>query len=227
LEIRPFPDKHLSLTHDYCCKEENNISLAKPHLIKRSLQFYSDSSFHNLDNVEEERRHKRNTQEKLTIELGVFLDEAAYRTFMPFFDNDIKMLHDMILAYVSNIQARFHHPTLGVYIDILLVHLEIMKTQPSNLPISIDIEEMLNSFCKYENTRNPSDDNDPRHWDVAIYLTGINISLPDEPNVLGRAYQNKVCNIDKSCAIVKFGVANDKCSGFASSLTAAHEIAHV
>jgi len=225
LEIKPFPDKHLSLTHDYCCKDENNISLAKPHLIKRSLQLYPDPSFYNLDNAEEERRHKRNTQEKLTIELGVFLDVAAYRTFMPFFDNDIKKLHDIILAYVSNIQAKFHDPTLGVSIDISLVHLEIMKIQPANLPASEDYWEILHLFCEYAKTRNAPNDSDPRHWDVAIYLTGLKLYFNYDSDILKTPY-TELCSIDTSCVVAEFGVPRKMSSGFSSSLIAVHEIGH-
>ncbi|XP_067214569.1 A disintegrin and metalloproteinase with thrombospondin motifs adt-2-like isoform X2 [Linepithema humile] len=225
LEIRPLRNDYASLfsINDLCVKEEFNISFGKSYLIKRSLQSSADSSFHKLDNMRLKRDQK--TQEKLTIELAVFLDEAAYRKFMPFLNKDKEMLRMLILAYVNRIEALFHHPSLGVSIDISLVHLEIMEKQPLNLPVFGNASKLLNSFCKYAETRNPPDDNDPHHWDVGLYLTGINIYLKNS-YTMGIS-RTKTCNLIESCAIVEFGVADYVTSGFASSHIAAHEIGHV
>nr|XP_012220755.1 PREDICTED: A disintegrin and metalloproteinase with thrombospondin motifs 2-like [Linepithema humile] len=229
LEIRPLQDDYafLSSTDDLCVKEKINISFGKPHLIKRSLQLSANTSFHNLDNFELKRRHAKNTQKKLIIELGVFLDEAAYRTFMPFLGNNESTLRMLILAYVNRIQAVFHHPSLGVSIDILLVYLEIMEKQPSHLPVfGGNSSKLLDSFCYYAQIQNPPDDNDPHHWDVGLYLTGIDLYSKDRTN-LGMSFVNVVSVQKYSCAIVEFGVANDLSSGFTSSLVAAHEISHI
>ncbi|XP_067213566.1 A disintegrin and metalloproteinase with thrombospondin motifs adt-1-like isoform X2 [Linepithema humile] len=187
LEIRPLRNDFafLSSIDDLCVKKEINISFGKPHLIKKSLQLSADSSFHNSDNFKLKRRHVQNTQEKLNIELAVFFDEAAYRTFTLFLGKDENILRMLILAYVNRIQAVFHHPSLGVSIDILLVHLEIMEEQPLNLPVfDGNATRLLNSFCKYAESVNPPDDNDPNHWDVGLYLTGINI-YSDDHSTLG------------------------------------------
>ncbi|XP_012220682.1 A disintegrin and metalloproteinase with thrombospondin motifs adt-2-like isoform X1 [Linepithema humile] len=227
LEIRPLRDNFasLSLIDDLCVKEEMNISFGKPHLIKRSLRLTADSSFHNLENFKLKRRHVQNTQEKLTIELAVFFDEAAYRMFMPFLDENKEMLHMMILAYVNRIQAVFHHPSLGVSIDISLVHLEIMDKQPFNISVSNDTNKLLDLFCEYAKTRNPPNDNDPRHWDVGLHLTGIDIySLTKDSLALSK---NDVCDSNTSYVIVGLGTTRHMLSGFTSSLIAAHEIGHV
>lgn len=212
------------LIDDLCVKEEINISFGKPHLVKRFLQLSANLSFHNLDNFKLEGRYARNTQKELNIELAVFFDEAAYRTFMPFLNEDDEKLLAVILAYVNRIQAIYHHPSLGVSIDISLVYLEIMNQQPLNLPVfdgnSINL---LRSFCEYANTRNYPD-NDSRHWDVSLYLTGINIYKNDY-STLGKAFFDEACHTN-SCAIVEFGAAGFT-SGFSSSVVAAHEIGHV
>ncbi|XP_067213380.1 A disintegrin and metalloproteinase with thrombospondin motifs 1-like isoform X2 [Linepithema humile] len=232
LEIKLLRDNFasLSLIDDLCVKKEINISFGKPHLIKRSLQSSADASFPNLNNFVMKRRHVHDTQKKLTIELAVFLDEAAYRTFMPFLGENKNVLRMLILAYVNRIQAVFHHPSLGVSIDISLVHLEIMKEQPLNLPVfGGDDGKLLTSFCNYAATRNPPDDNDSRHWNVGLYLTGLNIYWikQDDLSSIGLANRNSTCDLTASCAIVEFGIAIKITSGFSSSLTAAHEIGHV
>ncbi|XP_067213551.1 A disintegrin and metalloproteinase with thrombospondin motifs adt-2-like isoform X2 [Linepithema humile] len=230
LEIRPLRDDYasLSLTDDLCVKKEMNTSFGKPHLIKRSVQLSADSIFHiNLDNFKLNRRHVKNTEKKLTIELAVFFDEAAYRTFTLFLGKNKSTLRMLILAYVNNIQAMFRHPSLGVSIDILLVYLEILDKQPLNLPVfGGDAKKLLDSFCKYAESVNPPDDNDPHHWDVGLYLTGINIYLENN-YVIGRSRTYGACTLNTSCAIVEFGIANELTSGFASTVVAAHEIGHV
>nr|XP_012220743.1 PREDICTED: A disintegrin and metalloproteinase with thrombospondin motifs 2-like isoform X2 [Linepithema humile] len=233
LEIRPLRDDlaSSSLTDDFCVKEEINISFGKSHLIKRSLQLSADTSFHNLDNFKLKQRRVKNTKKKLTIELAVFLDEAAYRTFMSFLDGNKEMLRMMILAYVNNIEAVFHHPSLGVSVDISLVYLKIMNKQPSNLPVYGGDKKRLHSFCNYTETLNPTDDNDPDHWDVGLYLTGRNLYYTEqgvvENSTLGISNKNSACTLFQSCVVTEFGIADTVSSGFSSSLTTAHEIGHV
>ena len=234
MEIKPLRHDFASSSsiNNLCITQEINISFGKPHQIKKSLQLSADTSFHNLDNFKLKRRYVQNTQEKLTIELAVFFDEAAYRIFMPFLDNDEQMLHMLILAYVNNIQAVFHHPSLGVSIDISLVYLEIMNKQPSNLPVyGGDDLKLLYSFCNYMGTLNPTDDNDPDHWDVGLYLTGINLCYTDQGVVkndtLGMSNRNSACKLFQSCVVAEFGIADVVSSGFSSSLSTAHEIGHV
>ncbi|XP_067213579.1 A disintegrin and metalloproteinase with thrombospondin motifs adt-2-like isoform X2 [Linepithema humile] len=230
LEIKPLRDDYASLIDDLCVKKEINISFGKSHVIKRSLHLSTNLTFDSLDNFKLKQRYVRNIQEKLTIELAVFLDEAAYRTFMPVLDNDEKMLNMLILAYVNNVQAMFHHPSLLVSIDISLVYLEIMKEQSSYLPVfDGDDEKLLDSFCNYAKIRNPPDDNDPLHWDVGLYLTGINIYWAKKGDIgtLGLSHSYGGCSLNESCAVVEFGIVGFLTSGLSSSITAAHEIGHI
>lgn len=229
MEIRPLRDNFASSPFiDHFCDKEINISLGKSHLIKRSFQLFADSTVNNLDKFKVKQRNVRNAEGKLTIELGVFFDEAAYRTFMPFLDEDENSLRMLILAYVNHIQTLFHDPTLGVPIDISLVYLEIMKKQQFYIPKNYDDNydhKLLFLFCNYAKTRNPPDDNDPRHWDIALYLTGIDIYYKDG-NSIGISFKN-VCSLNEACSVVEFGIPYTITSGFSSALTAAHEIGHV
>ncbi|XP_012221050.2 A disintegrin and metalloproteinase with thrombospondin motifs adt-2-like isoform X1 [Linepithema humile] len=232
LEIRPLRHYFASSSsiYDLCVKEEINISFSKPYLIEKSLQLSADSNFRKFDHFKLKRRFVRDTLKKLTIKLAVFFDAAAYHTFMPFLDKDEEKLHMMILAYVNRIQAVFHHPSLGASIDISLVHLDIMRKQPSNLPVSDDDEKLLNSFCNYTITLNPKD-NDPNHWDIGLYLTGMNIYKTKRGKVPystgGTSNINSACTMFPSCVVTEFGSAGALSSGFSSSLIAAHEIGHV
>ncbi|XP_067203575.1 A disintegrin and metalloproteinase with thrombospondin motifs 4-like isoform X2 [Linepithema humile] len=101
LEIRPLRNSfaHLNLMDDICIKEHVNFSFGKPHLIKRSLQHFVNSTFlGNSGNLKQKRRHAQNTEQKLTVKLAVFFDKAAYNTFMPFLNNDTEKLRNVILV---------------------------------------------------------------------------------------------------------------------------------
>jgi len=234
-EIKPLRNNFTpSNLIDICVREQINLSFGQPHLIKRSLRYSTNSELYYLNNFKPERRYIReNTQQKLTIELAVFLDETAYNNFMPLLNNDKGKLHDMILAYVNEIQAVFHHTSLGVTIDILLVSLEIMEKQPSNLPLfDGKAEKVLKSFCKYAANRNPLDDNNLHHWDIGLYLTGIDLYqiMAKQKNyfTMGLGHLDGVCQKLRSCAIVEFGnIFSNVFSGFATALTTAHEIGHL
>nr|XP_012216561.1 PREDICTED: A disintegrin and metalloproteinase with thrombospondin motifs 7-like [Linepithema humile] len=236
LEIRPLRNDFapLSLIDDFCVKEQINLSFAQPHLIETAVQHFSDLNLYHWNNIKPKRRRVRRTQREKTIELAVFFDEAAYHIFMPFLDNDKEKIRYMILAYVNRIQAMFHHPSLGASIDISLKRLEIMEKQPINLPVvDRDYKKLLRSFCNYATTYNPPHDDNPHHWDLSLYLTGIDIYKYLENNsksyfILGASYPNGICTANTSCAIVEFRAASKIISsGLRSSSTAVHEIGHV
>jgi hypothetical protein len=48
-------------------------------------------------------RREYSPTQKLTVEVGVFFDEAAYKIFAPFFNYDSKRLQDMLLAYMNGV----------------------------------------------------------------------------------------------------------------------------
>lgn len=234
LEIQPLRNEFAPLCLSNNFREQANVSFFKSHRIKK-LRSLNDSNLDYLVNFKLSRPRRQETQRKLTIELAVFFDEAAYDEFMPLLDNNKEILHNMILAYVNQIQVAFHHPSLGVPIDISLVRLDIMDKQPSNLSVFHgDVDELLSSFCKYASSLNPSDDNDPRHWDIGLYLTGLNlfeiVKNQVKYSTSGHAYINAACNLLFSCAVTEFRPslnAPGDFSSFASFRIAVHQIGHL
>ncbi|XP_067211027.1 A disintegrin and metalloproteinase with thrombospondin motifs adt-2-like isoform X2 [Linepithema humile] len=236
-EIKPLRNDlaSLSLLDDIYVQEQINLSFGKPHLIKRSLQYFANSSLYHFDNFKSKQRYVRNTQQKLIVELAVFFDKSATDKNKYFLRFHYKKLRNLIFAYVNQIQLLFHHPSLGVSIDIWLVHLEIMQEQPKSLPV-YDFEkkkiftasEILQSFCNYATLSLRK----KRHWDLGLYISGLDFSFIRQGNggIEGLAYIGRLCKNWSSCAIAKFGaVPRAVHSGFAAARIAAHthEIAHV
>ncbi|XP_077269582.1 ADAMTS metallopeptidase stall [Temnothorax americanus] len=238
LEITPLRNSLASsplLVDDRYAKEEVDLSLGEPHVVKRS----PPRPPVDLD-VEETRRPRRRirdyTKGKLTLELAVFFDEAAYRLFSPFLDEDDGKIRDMLLAYVNGIQALYHHPSLGVAIDVSLIRLDIIQRQPLDLPhFGGERGSLLDSFCNYANARNPPEDAHSRHWDMGLYVTGLDLYAVENGRrngaTMGLATVGGLCIPRYSCVIAELGVTDQlgkpyPSAGFTSVYIAAHEIGH-
>ncbi|XP_051167206.1 A disintegrin and metalloproteinase with thrombospondin motifs adt-2-like isoform X2 [Leptopilina boulardi] len=216
--------------------KNNNINnkqleyLKIPHIIKK----FSPPSNVTIIKLNEIKREIINSQ--LTMELALFFDEMAYKIFKPFFNDDEKKLRDMLLAYVNGIQAIYHHPSLGVKINIILIRLEIMRQQPRELPhYNGERGSLLDSFCRYSKIYNHINDSNPNHWDIGLYISGHDffaIENGRKNNVtMGLATVGGICLEDYSCVIAEFGVRNTfgkpyPSAGFTSVYIAAHEIGH-
>lgn len=169
------------------------------------------------------------------LELAIFVDEKAYGNFVGFLGGEAK-LTDFILGYINQVQAIYLQPSLQEKVHISLVHLELLEKQPADLPhYSGNRDLLLSSFCKYQSKRNPGDDSHPRHWDTALYLSGLNFFAIEggRKNVvtMGLAPVGGVCYRDHNCVITELGTTSDAgkpypSAGWTSAYVAAHEIGH-
>lgn len=237
MEITPLrndPEPSPLLLDDrYVNNKEQADPVGEPHVVKRS-----PSSLRIPISLQQEtpKRVRVMKDERLTLELAVFFDEAAYRLFSPFLDEDDEKIRDMLLAYTNGIQALYRHPSLGVPIDILLIRLDIIQRQPFDLPhFGGERSGLLDSFCHYANARNPAEDDDPRHWDMGLYVTGLDLYILEDGKrnraTMGLATVGGLCIPLYSCVIAELGVTDQlgkpyPSAGFTSVFIAAHEIGH-
>ncbi|XP_012230166.2 A disintegrin and metalloproteinase with thrombospondin motifs adt-2-like isoform X1 [Linepithema humile] len=241
LEIQPLQNVFAPLifTDDVCIKEQINQTFGKPHLIKRSLQYYDDSNFHHMNNFKRKQRDVKNKKENFTIELAVFIDAETYRQFKAVLHDDAK-IREIMSVYVNYIQTCFHHPSLGILIDIYLIRVIILRKQPATLPVfDGESESLLRSFCNYAKTLNPPYDNDPGHWDIGLYITQMNLfkstsigfgkATVQRKNyeIWGESYHDGACSPHSSCAIVQFLPNEIETAGFRSSFNAVHLIGNL
>ncbi|XP_042241470.1 uncharacterized protein LOC121879048 isoform X2 [Homarus americanus] len=192
----------------------------------------SDASQHDQHEV------KKRSQSK-TIELGVFVDQAAYDLFFPYLGSSVA-LTEFILGYINGIQALFHHPTLGQKIQLVINYIELMAKQPTNLVhFGGDREKLYDSFRLYNAEKTKSSENmvDVQPWDIGILISGHNFYSTKGKNgkpsysSMGLAAVRGVCHPDYSAVIVELGVTDTwgkpyTTAGFASVYVMAHEIGH-
>lgn len=209
----------------------------EPHIFKKSYTLNRPNfEFSNNIPLERDISYGDVKIKNLTMELAVFFDEPGYRIFSPFFERDDIKLRDMLLAYINGVQAAYHHPSLGVKMNIVLVRLEIMHKQPTDLPhFNGERGALLNSFCRYSKNHNPSDDSNPNHWDIGLYVSGLDFYALEKGRknsvTMGLATVGGICFDDYACVIAEFGVTNNfgkpfPSAGFTSVYIAAHEIGH-
>ncbi|XP_013194658.2 A disintegrin and metalloproteinase with thrombospondin motifs adt-2 [Amyelois transitella] len=170
-----------------------------------------------------------------TIEIALFLDEAAYKTFHPFMNYNEADLRDMLLAYINGVQALYQHSSLGTHIQLSLVRLTFLRSQPKTLPAHAERGRLLDAFCAYQRSLNVEDDDDPEHWDMALLLSGLDFYSEDGGRrngvTMGLAPVGGVCLAPHACVVAEFG-ANDMLgrpypsAGFTSVYILAHEIGH-
>ncbi|XP_055596194.1 A disintegrin and metalloproteinase with thrombospondin motifs adt-2-like [Uranotaenia lowii] len=205
------------------------------HLLGDTLE-QNNYTLDDLEVLDDTQFSGSNRLRKLTIELGLFFDEAAYRIFAPHFDYDDVRLKDFILAYVNAIQALYHHPSLGTPVDITIVYLEIMKKQPLAMPhYNGERESLLDSFCAYQDNLNQDSDSEPSHWDLGLYVSGLDFYAIENGRrngvTMGLATVGGVCLGKYSCVIAEFGTTSVfgkpyPSAGFTSVYVSAHEIGH-
>ncbi|KAL7042361.1 hypothetical protein ACKWTF_001110 [Chironomus riparius] len=220
-----------------------------PHLVKKSKftmgTFENDFIVTNFrrpsgkkpQNKNKNKRERGIDYDRPTVELGLFFDEEFYKIFSPFFDDDEKKLEDFILSYINGVQSLYHHHSLGRKIDLTIVYLEIMEKQPHDMPHAYgERNELLDNFCDYQKKINPKDDRDPQHYDMSVYVSGLDFFAWDKNNnkngvTMGLATVSGVCQENYNCLIAEFGTNNQfgrpyPSAGFTSVYILAHEIGH-
>lgn len=138
----------------------------------------------------------------------------------------------MLLAFMNGVQAIYHFKSLGRRIDFTIVHLELMSSSPFNEGRG-EREALLTNFCKYQSSQNVHDDTNPRHWDIALDLSGLDFydGRSGSTVTMGLATVTGVCDKLYNCVIGEIGVSNSAgkpypSAGFTSIFVMAHEIGH-
>ncbi|XP_045135625.1 uncharacterized protein LOC123518696 isoform X2 [Portunus trituberculatus] len=159
-----------------------------------------------------------------TVELAVFCDSDLYRNFPLKFDgNRESQVSNYVLTIVNAVQGIYHQQELeGYVVDLSLVEMQILTESNSrNYPSSSggDIGAYLSSFCAWQQNRNPGDDTNPKHWDHALMLSGLDLHSSGNPSVIGLAWVGGMCRPSHSCTM-------NEGLDFSSVYVVAHEMGH-
>ena len=118
---------------------------------------------------------------------------------------------------------------------------KITKPMPVVSPSPVNVYDVIKFLLRsYNNGLNEGDDRHPGHWDLGVYLTGVDLYTESiygdkQYGTLGVARTRGMCSKKFSCAITEFGVpkrgdpefgSRNPTSGFSAVYVLAHEIGH-
>ncbi|XP_045890973.1 A disintegrin and metalloproteinase with thrombospondin motifs 13 [Micropterus dolomieu] len=110
--------------------------------------------------------------------------------------------------------------TMGANMRVHLVRMIILSEPEPEIQMSANITSSLRSVCDWGRRINPSNDTDPLHADLLLYITRYDLMLPDgNKQVRGVAQLGGACSSEWSCVITED-------TGFDLGITITHEIGH-
>ncbi|XP_061762864.1 A disintegrin and metalloproteinase with thrombospondin motifs 13 isoform X2 [Nerophis ophidion] len=138
---------------------------------------------------------------------------------------DVQQLHKQdteryILTNLNIASELLRDMSLGANMRVHLVRMTILSEPEPEIRMSPNITASLRSVCDWGRRINPSNDTDPLHADLLLYITRFDLVLPDgNKQVRGVTQLGGACSSEWSCVITED-------TGFDLGITIAHEIAH-
>ncbi|XP_072244446.1 A disintegrin and metalloproteinase with thrombospondin motifs 13 isoform X2 [Leuresthes tenuis] len=138
---------------------------------------------------------------------------------------DVQQVHKQdaeryILTNLNIASELLRDMTLGANIRVHLVRMIILSEPEPEIKMSTNITSSLRSVCDWGRRINPSNDTDPLHADLLLYITRYDLELPDgNKHVRGVAQLGGACSSEWSCVITED-------TGFDLGITIAHELGH-
>ncbi|XP_026326266.1 A disintegrin and metalloproteinase with thrombospondin motifs 7 [Hyposmocoma kahamanoa] len=165
----------------------------------------------------EMRRSKRSVSKPRHVEVLLVADRS-----MTDFHNQGN-LETYLLTIMNMVSSLYMDPSIGNYIKVVVVKIILVEEMESasNLKVSSSADETLTSFCRWQQSMNPDNDENPHHHDVAILVTRQDIcSQHDTPcSTLGVAHVAGMCKPDRSCSV-------NEDNGIMLAHTITHELGH-
>lgn len=75
--------------------------------------------------------------------------------------------------FILQVSNYYHDSTTGNQLDVIVVRIMYLEKEEeyTDLMISQNAEETLDSFCQWALSINPADKKNPQHHDIAVLLT--------------------------------------------------------
>ncbi|XP_037634136.1 A disintegrin and metalloproteinase with thrombospondin motifs 13 [Sebastes umbrosus] len=138
---------------------------------------------------------------------------------------DVQQVHKQdteryILTNLNIASELLRDMALGANMRVHLVRMIILSEPEPEIQMSPNITSSLRSVCDWGRRINPSNDTDPLHADLLLYITRYDLVLPDgNKQVRGVAQLGGACSSEWSCVITED-------TGFDLGITITHEIGH-
>lgn len=159
-------------------------------------------------------RVKRSEVKERFMEVMVVADKS----FIDYHKNDDPERY--IMTIMNIVSDNFHDESTGQPVNVVIVRVIQLEEENSDLKITSDGPETMDSFCSWQQQQNPKEDHHPQHHDVAILLTRRDLCMDGSCSLLGLASVAGVCVPHRSCAI-------NEDTGLDLGVVVTHEVGHL
>ncbi|XP_021933903.1 A disintegrin and metalloproteinase with thrombospondin motifs 7-like isoform X2 [Zootermopsis nevadensis] len=128
-----------------------------------------------------------------------------------------------VLTIMNMVSALYRDASIGNNINVVVVRIILLEDDAAqkDLNITVNADETLDSFCKWQMGLNHPEDSHPNHHDVAILVTREDICARQNTpcSTLGVAHVGGMCQPDRSCNV-------NEDNGITLAHTITHEMGH-
>nr|XP_027233074.1 uncharacterized protein LOC113824534 isoform X2 [Penaeus vannamei] len=173
-----------------------------------------------VDDEGEDEEILQEVTRRKTVELAVFCDDVLYDNFPRRMRSKEASVMNYALTLVNAVQGIYHQEELqGYVIDLRLVRLDILTSSSGPSKSGGDIGAYLKTFCSWQKAQNPAGESNPRHWDHAFMLSGLDLHSSGNTGVIGLAWVSGMCKPSISCTM-------NEGRSFMAVYVVAHEMGH-
>lgn len=144
-----------------------------------------------------------------TVEISYFIEETYYTKLTELSDNNRTKARDLIEAYLNEIQTIFHHPSIGNPIDLLITDIYEISLKSEILNHVQNSSQILHQFSEYQQKLNSRNDADVQKWDIAVLITGGNLSnltnIENVDEIIGQSTIDEACT-KRGSVFINFGL---------------------
>ncbi|KAG9270386.1 A disintegrin and metalloproteinase with thrombospondin motifs 13 [Astyanax mexicanus] len=171
------------------------------------------------------KTHLKQSQSHHRIQRSFLGTEVSHLELLVVVGPDVHDVHKQdteryILTNLNIASELLRDVTLGANMRVHLVRMIILTEAEPEIQISDNITSSLRSVCEWGHKVNPSNDTDPLHADLLLYITRFDLVLPSGNKLVrGVTQLGGVCSSQWNCVITED-------TGFDLGITIAHEIGH-
>ncbi|XP_070503091.1 A disintegrin and metalloproteinase with thrombospondin motifs 12 [Chironomus tepperi] len=180
---------------------------------------------HHNQHQQKNKNHQKNTKKRHTrsvvtprhVEALVVADQ----TMVQFHEGSDVDVEAYLLTIMNMVSALYKDPTIGNSIQVVVVKIILLDEEESyqDLNVTHVAQTTLDSFCRWQRSLNPKQDEDPHHHDVAILVTRKDLCAASGCSTLGVANVAGMCRADRSCSV-------NEDNGITLAHTITHELGH-
>uniref|UniRef100_A0A1B6CGF3 Peptidase M12B domain-containing protein n=1 Tax=Clastoptera arizonana TaxID=38151 RepID=A0A1B6CGF3_9HEMI len=201
-------------------RAEKNCGTREPPRVVSKLEWSQEEGLVKIQG--RGRKGKIRLKRSVSLERHVETLVVADASMVDFHQDQDASVELYILTIMNMVASMYRDPSIGNYINIVVVKIILMEDgDPEDLNISVNADETLESFCKWQKKKNPSDEDHPQHHDVAVLITRKDICARyNKPcSTLGVAHVSGMCRPDLSCNV-------NEDNGITLAHTITHEMGH-